>query len=35
MAILRRLAKHEPFNSIELRRQIAQKVIERGKYALA
>src|SRR5467141_3891184 len=31
MAILRRLAKHEPFNTIELRQQIAQKVIERGK----
>jgi alkylation response protein AidB-like acyl-CoA dehydrogenase len=35
LAILRRLAKHEPFNTIELRRQIAQRVIERGKYALA
>ncbi|HWY55044.1 MAG TPA: acyl-CoA dehydrogenase family protein [Terriglobales bacterium] len=35
LAILRRLAKHEPFNTIELRRQIAQKVIERGKYTLA
>jgi butyryl-CoA dehydrogenase len=35
LAILRRLAKHEPFNTIELRQQIAQKVIERGKYALA
>jgi alkylation response protein AidB-like acyl-CoA dehydrogenase len=34
LAILRRLAKHEPFNTIELRQQIAQKVIERGKYAL-
>src|ERR1700728_2474211 len=35
LAILRRLAKYEPFNTIELRQQIAQKVIERGKYALA
>ncbi|HEY1660554.1 MAG TPA: acyl-CoA dehydrogenase family protein [Candidatus Sulfotelmatobacter sp.] len=34
LAILRRLAKYEPFNTIELRRQIAQKVIERGKYTL-
>jgi butyryl-CoA dehydrogenase len=35
LAILRRLAKHEPFNTIGLRQQIAQKVIERGKYTLA
>jgi butyryl-CoA dehydrogenase len=35
LAILRRLAKHEPFNTIELRQAIAQKVIERGKYTLA
>jgi butyryl-CoA dehydrogenase len=35
LAILRRLAKYEPFNTIELRQQIAQKVIERGKYSLA
>jgi alkylation response protein AidB-like acyl-CoA dehydrogenase len=35
MAILRRLAKHEPFNTIELRQQIAARVIERGKYTLA
>ena len=34
LAILRRLAKHEPFNTIELRQHIAQKVIERGKYTL-
>ena len=34
LAILRRLAKHEPFNTIELRQQIAGKVIERGKYTL-
>ena len=35
LAILRRLGKYEPFNTIELRQQIAQKVIERGKYTLA
>jgi len=35
LAILRRLAKYEPFNTVDLRRQIAQKVIERGKYSLA
>ena len=35
LAILRRLAKFEPFNTIELRQQIAQKTIERGKYTLA
>jgi len=35
LAILRRLAKHEPYNTIELRQQIAQKIVERGKYTLA
>jgi butyryl-CoA dehydrogenase len=35
LAILRRLAKYEPFNTVELRQQIAQKMIERGKYILA
>src|SRR6266496_4151340 len=35
LAILRRLAKYEPFNTIELRQQIAAKVIERGKYVIA
>jgi alkylation response protein AidB-like acyl-CoA dehydrogenase len=35
LAILRRLAKHEPFNTIELRQQISQKIIERGKYVVA
>jgi butyryl-CoA dehydrogenase len=35
LAILRRLAKYEPFNTVELRQRIAQKVIERGKYTLA
>jgi alkylation response protein AidB-like acyl-CoA dehydrogenase len=34
LAILRRLAKYEPFNTIELRQHIAQRVIERGKYTL-
>jgi len=34
MAILRRLAKHEPFNTIALRQQIAGKTIEAGKYRL-
>ncbi|MGH9556781.1 MAG: acyl-CoA dehydrogenase family protein, partial [Terriglobales bacterium] len=31
LAILRRLAKHEPVNTIALRQQIAQRVIEAGK----
>jgi len=35
LAILRRLSKHDPYNTIELRQQVAQKIIERGKYALA
>jgi alkylation response protein AidB-like acyl-CoA dehydrogenase len=35
LAILRRLSKHDPFNVIELRQQIAQKVIELSKYALS
>jgi alkylation response protein AidB-like acyl-CoA dehydrogenase len=35
LAILRRLAKCEPFNTIELRQQIAQRAIEVGKYSLA
>ncbi|MFZ3263253.1 MAG: acyl-CoA dehydrogenase family protein [Terriglobales bacterium] len=34
LAIVRRLAKHEPFNTIPLRQQIAQKTMERGKYSL-
>jgi butyryl-CoA dehydrogenase len=33
-AILRRLAKHDPANTIALRRQIAAHVIRAGKYAL-
>src|SRR5580658_7839528 len=35
LAIVRRLAKHEPFNTIALRQHIAQKTIEAGKYQLA
>jgi len=35
LAILRRLAKYEPFNTIALRQQVAQTMIERGKYALS
>jgi Acyl-CoA dehydrogenase, C-terminal domain len=35
MAILRRLAKHEPFNVVGLRQLLAQRVIEAGKYVLA
>ena len=35
LAILRRLGKHDPYNTIELRQQIAQKIIEQGKYGLA
>jgi alkylation response protein AidB-like acyl-CoA dehydrogenase len=32
MAILRRLTKHEPANTIALRQEIANKVIEAGRY---
>jgi alkylation response protein AidB-like acyl-CoA dehydrogenase len=35
MAILRRLCKYEPLNSIALRQVIAHRVIEAGKYVLA
>jgi butyryl-CoA dehydrogenase len=35
MAILRRLCKYEPFNSVALSQAIAQRVIEAGKYVLA
>src|ERR1035438_8037211 len=35
VAILRRLGKHDPVNTIELRQQIAQKMIDQGKYGLA
>ncbi|MBV9147213.1 MAG: acyl-CoA dehydrogenase family protein [Acidobacteria bacterium] len=34
-AILRRLAKHEPVNTIALKQQIAGKVIEAGKYVVS
>ncbi len=34
LAILRRLAKHDPFNAIALRQQLAQNMIEHGKYSL-
>jgi butyryl-CoA dehydrogenase len=35
LAIVRRLSKLEPFNTIALRQQIAQRTIEAGKYTLA
>jgi alkylation response protein AidB-like acyl-CoA dehydrogenase len=35
LAILRRLAKHDPYNTIALRQQIAERIIERGKYTLS
>src|SRR5208337_2654392 len=35
LAILRRLAKHDPFNVIGLREYVAAQIIERGKYELA
>jgi butyryl-CoA dehydrogenase len=35
MAIVRRLGKHEPFNTIVLRQRIAQRIIEAGKYVIA
>ncbi|HZQ96034.1 MAG TPA: acyl-CoA dehydrogenase family protein [Candidatus Sulfotelmatobacter sp.] len=35
LAILRRLSKYEPFNTVALRQAIAQKVIEAGKYLVA
>jgi hypothetical protein len=35
MAILRRLCKYEPFNTVALRQTIAERVIETGKYMLA
>jgi butyryl-CoA dehydrogenase len=34
VAILRRLLKHDPVDTIALKRQIAARVIEAGKYAL-
>ncbi len=35
LAILRRLAKHEPFNTIALRQEIAERVLDQGKYVIA
>jgi len=35
MAILRRLVKYDPFDTIALRKQIAEKTIEAGKYVTA
>jgi len=35
LAILRRFAKHEPFNCVGLARVISEAIIERGKYAIA
>jgi alkylation response protein AidB-like acyl-CoA dehydrogenase len=35
LAILRRLAKHEPVNVIALRQQVADRVLEAGKYVTA
>ncbi len=35
MAIFRRLAKHDPFNTIAARQKIADRVLEAGKYVLA
>ena len=35
MAILRRLCKYEPFNTVALRQSVAQRVIEMGKYVIA
>ena len=34
MAIVRRLAKHEPLNTIALGRQIAHHVLETGHYSI-
>ena len=34
LAILRRLGKHEPVNTIVLRQQIAKRVLEAGKYVV-
>jgi len=34
MAVLRRLGKHEPYNTVALRQKIAHKVIEAGKYVV-
>jgi alkylation response protein AidB-like acyl-CoA dehydrogenase len=33
LAILRRLAKHEPYNVVAIQQQVAQAVLDKGKYA--
>jgi alkylation response protein AidB-like acyl-CoA dehydrogenase len=35
MAILRRLANHDPFNTVAARQKISERVLEAGKYVLA
>ena len=35
LSILRRLAKHDPYNVIDLEQQVASSVIQRGKYGVA
>jgi butyryl-CoA dehydrogenase len=35
MAIVRRLVKHDPFDTIALREAIADKIIQAGKYTLS
>jgi butyryl-CoA dehydrogenase len=35
MAILRRLGKHDPVNTVGLCQEIAEKIIERGRYGLS
>jgi hypothetical protein len=35
MAILRRLGKHDPVNTVGLRQEIAEKIIERGRYGVS
>ena len=35
LAIVRRLAKYDPYNTIALKQQVAQKVIDAGKYVAA
>ena len=34
MTILRRLAKHDPADTIQMRREIAAHVVKAGKYSL-
>ena len=35
MAILRRLGKHDPINTIGARQEIAEKIVERGRYGVS